>query len=107
MCSGSPAPIMPELPHKTWWKNSSLRGCVPGVPGTENRFIEPVAQWKAASGIPIIRQQKRLGESATGIALRFTMDEGLSKAVSGSLLSVWMKTNPIISREADQSVPRG
>ena len=45
------------------------------------RFIERVWQWKTASGDTIIRQQKRLGESCDWDRLRFTMDEGLSKAV--------------------------
>ena len=45
------------------------------------RFIERVWQWKATSGDTIIRQQKRLGESCDWERLRFTMDEGLSKAV--------------------------
>jgi len=45
------------------------------------RFIERVWQWKAGSGDTIIRQQKRLGESCDWDRLRFTMDEGLSKAV--------------------------
>jgi valyl-tRNA synthetase len=45
------------------------------------RFIERIWQWKAASGDTIIRQQKRLGESCDWDRLRFTMDEGLSKAV--------------------------
>lgn len=45
------------------------------------RFIERVWQWKAASGNTIISQQKQLGESCDWDRLRFTMDEGLSKAV--------------------------
>ena len=45
------------------------------------RFIERVWQWKAASGNTIIKQQKQLGESCDWDRLRFTMDEGLSKAV--------------------------
>ncbi len=45
------------------------------------RFIERIWQWKATSGDTIIRQQKRLGESCDWDRLRFTMDEGLSKAV--------------------------
>ena len=45
------------------------------------RFIERVWQWKAASGTTIISQQKQLGESCDWDRLRFTMDEGLSKAV--------------------------
>ena len=45
------------------------------------RFIERVWQWKAASGNTIVEQQKQLGESCDWQRLRFTMDEGLSKAV--------------------------
>ncbi|MGH7217677.1 MAG: valine--tRNA ligase [Nitrospiraceae bacterium] len=45
------------------------------------RFIERVWQWKATSGNTIINQQKQLGESCDWDRLRFTMDEGLSKAV--------------------------
>ncbi len=45
------------------------------------RFIERVWQWKAASGNRIVEQQKQLGESCDWDRLRFTMDEGLSKAV--------------------------
>ncbi len=46
-----------------------------------DRFIERVWQWKAASGNTIVNQQKQLGESCDWDRLRFTMDEGLSKAV--------------------------
>ncbi|MFZ3012255.1 MAG: valine--tRNA ligase [Nitrospira sp.] len=45
------------------------------------RFVERVWQWKATSGNTIINQQKQLGESCDWDRLRFTMDEGLSKAV--------------------------
>ena len=45
------------------------------------RFIDRVWQWKAASGNTIVEQQKQLGESCDWERLRFTMDEGLSKAV--------------------------
>ena len=44
-------------------------------------FIKRVWQWKATSGNTIISQQKQLGESCDWDRLRFTMDEGLSKAV--------------------------
>jgi len=44
-------------------------------------FIERIWQWKSTSGDTIIRQQKQLGESCDWDRLRFTMDEGLSKAV--------------------------
>lgn len=46
-----------------------------------DRFIERVWQWKAMSGNKIISQQKQLGESCDWDRLRFTMDDGLSKAV--------------------------
>ncbi len=46
-----------------------------------DRFIERVWQWKAASGNTIVNQQKQLGESCDWDRLRFTMDDGLSKAV--------------------------
>ncbi|MDF0675242.1 MAG: valine--tRNA ligase [Nitrospira sp.] len=45
------------------------------------QFVERVWQWKATSGNTIINQQKQLGESCDWDRLRFTMDEGLSKAV--------------------------
>lgn len=44
-------------------------------------FIEKVWKWKAESGGTIINQLKRLGASCDWNRLRFTMDEGLSKAV--------------------------
>ncbi|MDD2899231.1 MAG: valine--tRNA ligase [Desulfuromonadaceae bacterium] len=44
-------------------------------------FIERVWQWKAESGGQIIGQLKRLGASCDWERERFTMDEGLSKAV--------------------------
>ncbi|MBS0166779.1 MAG: valine--tRNA ligase [Nitrospira sp.] len=46
-----------------------------------DQFVERVWQWKATSGNTIISQQKQLGESCDWDRLRFTMDEGLSKAV--------------------------
>ena len=45
------------------------------------KFIETVWQWKAQSGGTIINQLKRLGASCDWSRERFTMDEGLSKAV--------------------------
>ena len=44
-------------------------------------FVERVWQWKAESGGQIIGQLKRLGASCDWERERFTMDEGLSKAV--------------------------
>lgn len=46
-----------------------------------DQFIERVWQWKGTSGNTIVNQQKQLGESCDWDRLRFTMDEGLSKAV--------------------------
>src|SRR5262245_32403397 len=45
------------------------------------KFIERVWAWKAESGDPIGNQLKRLGASCDWSRERFTMDEGLSKAV--------------------------
>jgi valyl-tRNA synthetase len=44
-------------------------------------FIERVWQWKAESGGLILKQLKRLGCSCDWSRERFTMDEGLSRAV--------------------------
>jgi valyl-tRNA synthetase len=45
-------------------------------------FIQRVWQWKAESGGIIIEQLKRLGASCDWSRERFTMDEGLSRAVA-------------------------
>jgi valyl-tRNA synthetase len=45
------------------------------------KFIEKVWAWKAESGGTILRQLQRLGASCDWSRERFTMDEGLSKAV--------------------------
>ncbi|MCX5515085.1 valine--tRNA ligase [Kaistia algarum] len=44
-------------------------------------FVEKIWKWKGESGGTIIGQLKRLGASADWSRERFTMDEGLSKAV--------------------------
>ena len=44
-------------------------------------FVERVWQWKAASGGAILGQMRRLGDSVDWSRERFTMDEGLSRAV--------------------------
>ncbi|OJU48724.1 MAG: valine--tRNA ligase [Mesorhizobium sp. 61-13] len=48
---------------------------------TREAFIEKVWEWKAESGGAIFNQLKRLGASCDWSRERFTMDEGLSKAV--------------------------
>jgi valyl-tRNA synthetase len=45
------------------------------------KFLEKVWAWKAESGGTIVRQLKRLGASCDWSRERFTMDEGLSRAV--------------------------
>src|SRR5881396_2839614 len=45
------------------------------------KFLERVWAWKAESGGTIINQLKRLGASCDWSRERFTMDEGLSRAV--------------------------
>jgi len=44
-------------------------------------FVERVWQWKAQSGGAILGQMRRLGDSVDWSRERFTMDEGLSRAV--------------------------
>jgi valyl-tRNA synthetase len=44
-------------------------------------FVDRVWQWKAASGGAILGQMRRLGDSVDWSRERFTMDEGLSRAV--------------------------
>ena len=44
-------------------------------------FIQKIWEWKAESGDTILHQQKHIGASADWHRSRFTMDEGLSKAV--------------------------
>ncbi|KRH79907.1 valine--tRNA ligase [Ferrovum sp. JA12] len=45
-------------------------------------FLEKVWQWKEQSGSTITRQMRRLGSSCDWERERFTMDEGLSRAVN-------------------------
>ncbi len=45
------------------------------------KFVERVWQWKAESGGSILGQMRRLGDSVDWDRERFTMDEGLSRAV--------------------------
>ena len=46
------------------------------------KFLEKVWAWKEESGSTITRQMRRLGASCDWSRERFTMDEGLSKAVT-------------------------
>jgi len=49
---------------------------------TREQFLERVWQWKAQSGDTIARQMRRLGASVDWSRDRFTMDEGMSRAVT-------------------------
>jgi valyl-tRNA synthetase len=52
-------------------------------------FIERVWQWKAQSGGTIIGQLKRLGASCDWSRERFTMDEGLARAVTKVFVALY------------------
>ncbi|HFC98091.1 MAG TPA: valine--tRNA ligase [Thermosulfurimonas dismutans] len=52
-------------------------------------FLERVWEWKERFGNRIIQQLKRLGASCDWSRLRFTMDEGLSRAVREVFVRLW------------------
>ena len=52
-------------------------------------FVARVWEWKRQSGGTIIRQLKRLGASCDWSRERFTMDEGLSRAVREVFVRLW------------------
>ncbi len=66
-----------------------------GEPGRRDlgreAFIERVWEWKEKSGGTIINQLKRLGASCDWERERFTMDEGLSKAVRKAFVELYRK----------------
>ncbi|WP_319531928.1 valine--tRNA ligase [uncultured Cohaesibacter sp.] len=53
------------------------------------KFIERVWDWKAESGGTIFNQLRRLGATADWSRERFTMDEGLSKAVQKVFIELY------------------
>jgi valyl-tRNA synthetase len=53
------------------------------------KFLEEVWKWKAESGGAIVEQQHRLGASADWSRERFTMDEGLSRAVTKVFVTLY------------------
>ena len=53
------------------------------------QFIERVWQWKQEAGNAILHQLKALGVSCDWIHERFTMDEGLSRAVREAFVKLW------------------
>ncbi len=54
-----------------------------------DKFLEKVWEWKAESGGTITRQLRRLGSSVDWTRERFTMDEGLSKAVQEAFVQLY------------------
>src|ERR1700746_3340691 len=83
MCCGSPAPI-PQGSRPSWGGEGQLRERQEPSRREMGRaiFLERVWQWKAESGGVIVNQLKRLGASCDWSRERFTMDEGLSRAVA-------------------------
>ncbi|WP_029896391.1 valine--tRNA ligase [Desulfohalovibrio reitneri] len=53
------------------------------------KFLEQVWEWKEEYGGRILNQMRRLGESVDWSRTRFTMDEGLSKAVREVFVSLY------------------
>ncbi|MGB0127319.1 MAG: class I tRNA ligase family protein, partial [Rhodocyclaceae bacterium] len=53
------------------------------------KFLERVWQWKEYSGGTITQQMRRLGTSCDWTRERFTMDEGLSKAVTETFVRLY------------------
>lgn len=54
-------------------------------------FVRKVWEWKEEYGNRIVEQQKKLGDSCDWRRLRFTMDEGLSKAVKSVFVRLYNK----------------
>ena len=52
-------------------------------------FVDRVWQWKGESGGTIFNQLRRLGATADWSRERFTMDEGLSKAVQKVFIQLY------------------
>ena len=55
------------------------------------KFLERVWDWKAKYGARIVQQQKKLGVSCDWDRSRFTMDDGLSKAVRHVFVNLYNK----------------
>lgn len=52
-------------------------------------FLEKVWEWKEQSGGTIVNQQRRLGTTPDWARARFTMDEGMSKAVRKAFVQLY------------------
>jgi valyl-tRNA synthetase len=68
-------------PRRWWWSASWPSGQIQRRDLTREEFLNHVWSWKNESGGTITNQLKRLGASCDWSRERFTMDEGLSKAV--------------------------
>ncbi|TKS57902.1 MAG: valine--tRNA ligase [Nitrospira sp.] len=63
-----------------------------------DKFIERVWAWKTQSGGTIVQQLKRLGASCDWERERFTMDQGLSKAVRKVFIDLFHDTDKLLYR---------
>ncbi|MBN2056277.1 class I tRNA ligase family protein, partial [bacterium] len=71
-------------------KKLATEGCSRRELGRE-RFVEKVWEWREKYGSTIIRQLKTLGCSCDWTRERFTMDEGLSRAVREVFIRLFEK----------------
>ena len=55
----------------------------------QEKFVEEIWKWKEQSGSTIFKQLRRLGASCDWDRERFTLDEGLSKAVKKSFVDLY------------------
>ncbi len=55
----------------------------------QEKFVEEIWKWKEQSGSTIFRQLRRLGASCDWERERFTLDEGLSRAVKKSFVDLY------------------
>ena len=69
------------------------------------KFLEKVWAWKAESGGAIINQLKRLGASCDWSRERFTMDEGLSRAVAQGVRGALSRRPDLQGQAAGQLGP--
>ena len=68
-------------------------------------FVERVWQWKEESGGRILGQMRRLGDGVDWSRERFTMDEGLSRAVQTDLQAAVRRRPDLPGRADHQLVP--
>ena len=76
---------MPGSPRRTWWSASWPRKGSQRTDLGREKFVERVWQWKEVYLERIDNQHRRLGVSCDWERERFTLDEGLSRAVRDGL----------------------